>query len=89
MRATRYIDQLTCNARAVGRFAYAALEHIPHAQFAADLLHVDRPALVDEGGITGYDKQPFNARQAGNEVFDHAVGKIVLLRITTHVGERQ
>jgi hypothetical protein len=35
------------------------------------------------------DKQPLDARQAGDDVLDHAVDKIILLGIAAHIGEWQ
>jgi hypothetical protein len=48
MRAARRIDQLAGDADAFSRLADAAFEHVAHAQLAPDLLHVDRPAAIDE-----------------------------------------
>ena len=69
--------------------AHAAFEHIARAELAPDLPDVDRLALVDEARIAGDDGQRFDARQAGDDVLDHAVDEIVLLRIAAHVLERQ
>src|SRR5208282_2751657 len=56
-------------------------EHIADAEFAADLLHLDYLALVGEGRIAGDDEEPPDARQRGDDLLDHAVGEIFLLRI--------
>ena len=69
--------------------AHAAFEHVAHAELAADLLHVNRPALVGEARIARDDEQPAHARQGGDDVVHHAVGEIVLLRIAAQVVERQ
>jgi hypothetical protein len=49
MAAARRLDQLRGQADAVAGLAQAPFEDIAHAEIAADLFHVDRPALVDEG----------------------------------------
>jgi len=64
-------------------------EHIADAEFAADLLHLDYLALVGEGRIAGDDEEPPDARQRGDDLLDHAVGEIFLLRIAAHIGKRQ
>ena len=46
-------------------------------------------ALVGEARIARDDEQPFDARQSGDDVFDHPVGEILLLRIAAQIGERQ
>ena len=67
----------------------APFEHIVHAQFTADLLHVHGAALVCEAGISGDHEQPARARQRCNDLFDDAVAEIILLRVATQVVERQ
>lgn len=47
--------------------AHAALEHVAHAQLAADLLDVDSAALVGEARIAGDDDQPTDPRQPGDD----------------------
>ena len=64
MAAGRCIDELSGNAHAVRRFADAAFQHIAHAQVAADLLHIDGPALVGEARIARDHEQPAYVRQA-------------------------
>jgi hypothetical protein len=46
-------------------------------------------ALVGEGRIAGDDEQPADAAEGGNDLLDHAVGEILLLRIAAHIGKRQ
>ena len=75
MRAGLGFDQLAGDARRVAGLAHAALEHIAHAEFAPDLLDVDRLALVDEARIARDHEQPVDARKPGDDVLDHAVGR--------------
>ena len=89
MRSGCGVDELPGDAHAIAGLAHAAFEHVAHAELAADLLHVDRPALVGEGRIARDDEQPLDARKAGDDVVDHAVGEIFLLGIAAHVLERQ
>ena len=89
MRASCGVDQLSGDTDAARGLSDAALEDVAHAEFAADLLHVDRPALVGEARVAGDDEDPLDARQAGDDVFDHAVGEVVLLGVATQVGEGQ
>src|SRR5579863_9252652 len=45
VRAARGIDELAGNPHPVARLANAAFQQVAHAEFAANLLHVDRLAL--------------------------------------------
>ncbi len=88
MRAGHRVDQLADNAHATAGLAHRAFEHVPNAEFAADLLHVDRLALVREARIAGDDEEPADAGERGDDLLDHAVGEIFLLRIAAQIGER-
>src|ERR1700716_2994593 len=59
------IDELGGDAHAVAGPADAALQDETHAEFAADLLHLDRPPLVGERGVTGDHEQRRDLRQVG------------------------
>ncbi len=89
MRAARCIDHLPGHANAAASLAHAAFEHITHAKLAADLLHVHGAALVGEGRVARDDEQPVDAGKARDDVVDHPVGEIRLLRIAAQVRERQ
>jgi hypothetical protein len=54
--AGRRVDQLPADAHPVAGFAHAAFEHVAHAELMRHLPHVDRLALVGEGGVAGDDK---------------------------------
>jgi len=88
MSAGRRVDQLGADAHVAGGFANSAFEDITHAQFPADLLHVDCLALVREAGIAGDDEEPADAGERCDDLLDHAVGEIFLLGIGAHVLER-
>src|SRR5262245_16606040 len=82
-------DQLGRYANAVAGTPHTALQHVSYAQFASDLAHVDRLALVLEAGIAGDNKYLREPRQLGNDVLDDAVDKIFLFQMRTQVVERQ
>jgi len=54
-----------------------------------DLLHIDRLAFVGKARIAGDHEQPADARERSDDLLDHAVGEILLLRVAAHVLERQ
>jgi hypothetical protein len=47
---------MSCAAISICRLAHAAFEHVPNAQLATDLVHVNGTALVGEAGIAGDDE---------------------------------
>ena len=61
MRAGFGLDQLRGDADPAAALAHRAFEHIAHAQFAPDLLHIDGLALVGEARIAGDHEQPADA----------------------------
>ena len=78
--------QLDGNANTVAGLADAALEHIANAELAPDLLDIDRLALVGESGMSRDDEERESGpRQCGDDVLDHAVGEVVLLRIGAQI----
>jgi hypothetical protein len=83
------VNELAGDAHAARRLAHAARKDVAHAQLASDLLHVDRPSLVDKAGITGDDEQPTHARQCRDDVFHDAVSEILLFRFAAQVLEWQ
>ena len=89
MRSAGSFDQLRRNANPLPRFAHRSFEHVSHVEVLSDLLCVDRTALVGESRISGDYKKPADARECRNDLFDHAVGEIFLLRIAADIGERQ
>src|SRR5579863_585012 len=89
MRARGGIDELPCNPQLRTALSHAAFEHIAHAQLTSDPPDVDWLALVGERRIPRDDEQRLEARQRGNDVFDEAVGKIVLRGIAAQIREGQ
>src|SRR6516164_3854916 len=89
MGAVKGIDQLCGDAYPLPSFAHRAFEDIADAEFAPHLLHVDRLALVREGRVASDDEQRRITRQGSDDLLDHAVGEIFLLRVATQIGEGQ
>src|SRR5260370_14112978 len=83
------LDKLGIDSQPLAGLAYATCEHVPHAQLAADPLHVHCLSLVSEAGIAGDNEQPFDAREACDDVLYNPVGKVLLLRIAAQVLEWQ
>jgi len=89
MRAAQCIDQLRGNSHPASRFAHRAFEHIADAEFAADLFHIDRLTLVRKARIAGDHEEPADAGERGDDLLDHAVGEVLLLRVAAHIGKGQ
>jgi hypothetical protein len=89
MRAGHRVDQLPGNTDPIATLAHRAFEHITDAQLAADLLHVNRLTLVRKTRIAGDDEQPADTGERGDDLLDHAVDEIFLLRVAAHIGEGQ
>jgi hypothetical protein len=51
------INKLRRDAHPITGLAHAAFEHIAHAEFPSDLLHIDRAALVGEAGVARDDEE--------------------------------
>src|SRR5262249_10785626 len=89
MRRCRGIDELPGDAHLGTRLADAALEHIPHTQFAAHLPYVHGATLVSEARIACDHEQPVHARQRRDDLLHHAVREVFLFRIAADVYEWQ
>ena len=58
-----------------------SFEHVTYSELAPDLLHIDGLAFVHKTRIAGDDEQPADAGERGDDLLDHAVGEIFLLRV--------
>src|SRR5215831_14909979 len=87
MSAGRRVHQLPSDAHPLSGLTHAAFEHVAHAEVAPDLLHVNGFALVRKARIARDHEQPWQARNRGSDLLDHAVGEIFLLRVAAHVGK--
>src|ERR1700746_3250811 len=73
MRAAFAIDQLYVHPDLVTDPPHAAFEDVVHPKLAADLLRVDRFALVGERGISGDHETPRKTREVGRQVVGDAI----------------
>ena len=89
MQPVPRLDQLRADTQSLRCAANAPAQQIAHAKLAADRAHVGRPILVDKGGISRDDEQPFDARQSGDQVFRHAIGEMLLIRLVAQILEGQ
>ena len=87
--AGRDIVELGGDPHMVAFLADRALDDVADAKLLADLLQMHGFAAVDEGGVAGDDVEPAQFRQRGDDVLADAFGKIFLLGLAAHVGERQ
>ena len=81
MRAAFGIDQLRVDPNLVTRPPDTAFEDIANTELAADLLYVDRLALVGKGGGAGDHKASGDPRQIGRQIVGDPVGEIFLVGI--------
>ena len=88
MRPGFGLNQVREDAHAVTSLAHAPFQDIAHSKLASDLPNVHRLALVSEARIAGDHDQPFDPRQAGYDVLDHAVDEIFLFRIAEEASMR-
>ena len=83
------IDQLGVDANPTARPADGAFEHIPHAQFPANLLGVGRPVPISDCSVVRDHQHAGEPRQIGRQILGDLVRKILLLRVAAEVGKRQ
>ena len=83
------IDQLRGDAHPVAAAPDTAFEHELHAEFGGDILHADGFTFVRKRRVPRDDGEAWNFRQRGDDVFGDAIGKVFLLGVARHVGERQ
>jgi hypothetical protein len=83
------VDKLDVDAHAVSATLDAAFEDITHVQLAADLLQVDRLALIGERTVAPDHERSSNARQIGREALGDPVDEGFLLRVAADIREGQ
>jgi len=83
------VDQLRSHANPVGNLANASLKHVADTEFPADPLDVHRLPLIGKTGVARDHEQAMVPRQRRDDVFHHAVGKIILLWVAAYILERQ
>ena len=89
MAAGLAIDQLRVDLNLFAHSANAAFKDVAYAKLTTDLLHIDRLALVGEGGAARDDKTVGNAAEIGRQIVCDRIGKIFLLRIVRQIGKGQ
>jgi len=89
MAAAGALDQLRRDAHPGTGLAHAAVDQIGNAKLVRNLLQLDGLALVHEHSIAAEDEQLRDLGKIGDDVFCHAIGKIILFRIAAHVGKGQ
>src|SRR5437016_2159170 len=87
MHASFGVKQLRSDTHSLATLPNRTIEHVADAQFAANSLHIDDLTLVSEGRASGDHKQPSDARKGVNDLFDHAVGKMLLFGILADIRE--
>ena len=83
------VDQLNGDADAIAGLSHASLQHVFDPEFARDVLHLYRLALVHEGRVARDDEQVAETRQLCDDVLGEAVREKLLLWIAAHVDEGQ
>src|SRR5262245_26508104 len=89
MCAGQGIDELHHATNRTAAAANASFQDATHAELSAHLPHVDRFALILEGGVAGDDKELRKPRQLRNDIFGDAVAEVALLRIAAKISEWQ
>src|SRR5215471_20835090 len=89
VRARHSVNQLSCDANFARRLAHGPLKDVAHAEATPDLLDIDSSAFEGETRIASDDEQRFEPRQCGDDLFNHPIGKVLLLQITAYVLERE
>jgi hypothetical protein len=89
MRAGDRIDELPGDPNPVTCFAHRAFQDIANAKLATDPLYIDRLPFVSEARIAGDDKEPADAAECRDDLVDHSIDEIFLLRIAAHILKRQ
>ena len=89
MAAGCNIIKLRGDTNTVAAFAYAAFDHVAHAQLFGDLLQMNGFAFVSERGVSSDHKKPAQLGERGDDVLTDTVGEVFLLRVATHIDERE
>src|SRR5215469_16577577 len=81
--------QLYRDAQTVVSSPHAALENGAHLELFSDNAEVDIFTLEGESGASRDNVQSLNLCQRVDDFLGHSVGKVFVLRVRAHVGERQ
>jgi hypothetical protein len=89
MRAGLGRNELRVDRDRLADAPHAPFERVAHVEVAAELLCVDRLALIGERGLVRDHEAAGQMREVGGEIVGEAVGEIILLGVAAEVGERQ
>jgi hypothetical protein len=89
MVSIRNVNQLGCDAETVSNFPHTPLKNRSHIQLFPDLPHVGVFTFEEKARSSSRYVQLFDLRQHVDDLFCNAVRKELVLRIGTHVDERQ
>src|SRR5258708_593896 len=78
-----------CGANLPCLLAHRSLKDIAHAEPASDLPDIGGLAFEREARIAGDHEQPLEPRERGDDFLNHPVHEVFLLRVATHILERQ
>src|SRR5450759_716269 len=85
MDASSFNNQLRIDADPITAPTNAALQDVPNAEFSTHLAQINPFALVSETRIARDHEQVGKAGKLGDNVFRNSVGKVLLLRVATHI----
>src|SRR5688500_11283047 len=87
--SVRYVHELRSDAELAPHLAYAALEHSRDLELPPNLTDVLVLSLEGERRRPGRHTKRLDLAQCVDDLFGHTVGEVFVLRIGTHVRERQ
>ena len=83
------VDKLDVHAHAISASLNAALEDIADVQLAADLLQINRLALVSEGGVAPDHNGAAYAREVGRQALRNPIDEMLMGSVAANIGEGQ
>src|SRR5262245_53341743 len=81
------VDDLGAYSNSLCRASDAALDDVTHAQIVRDRPDIGRFVPVGERGMPRDHKQAWHLGQIGYQVLGKSVAKVLLLRVTAHIGK--
>src|SRR4051812_42808693 len=87
--AFRSIKKLSGNSKAISALSDATCQDVANTQHTANLADISRLALERETRISSDHKEGSNPRKGGSYLLNNSIREILLLRVATHVRERQ
>jgi hypothetical protein len=87
--AVRGVDELGGDPDSIADLSNAPLHHRGHIQGLTDLADVRRLSLERERRRAGGNPKPRHLTEGVRELLRHAVAEVLLVRVRTHVQERE